>query len=227
LNREGSIFLLSYRPDFDYDFGKFPDYDAFRRAWTRGNEANNGGDLTRLYLMCLNTQRVIEERVEGDFVELGVYKGNSAKILCELGKRDSRRTVLFDTFSGFDEHDLVKEGQQVRRTYADTTLTAVRQFVGDDHVTYVPGRFPDSLTVAITPSKIALAHIDCDLYEPMKAGLEVFYPLMAPGGIFILHDYSSGWWEGAKRAIDEFLADKPERLVLMPDKSGTAIFRKI
>jgi O-methyltransferase len=60
----------------------------------------------------------------------------------------------------------------------------------------------------------------------MKAGLEVFYDRMSPGGIFILHDYSSGWWEGAKRAVDEFLADKPERLILMPDACGTAVFRR-
>ena len=227
LNGAGSMFILSYRPDFDYDFGHFPDYGRFFEYWKAGHEETNLGDLFRLYLLVLNTQLIIEDGIAGDFVELGVYKGNSAKILCELGRRANRKTVLFDTFGGFDKADISSEGQTVHRTYGDTSLEAVRRFVGEEDVVYVPGRFPDSLSKIEKPIQIALAHLDCDLYEPMKAGLEAFYDVMSPGGMFILHDYASGWWKGAKRAVDEFLRDKPERLIAMPDKSGTAIFRKI
>lgn len=225
MNRPGSMFILNYRPDFDYDFRRFPEYTSFLQYWSKGN-AENRGDLARLYLLYLNARRVIEENIEGDFVELGVYKGNSAKILCELAK-PGRRTFLFDTFLGFDSADLAGERQTVHRKFSDTSLSAVRQFVGDELVTYVPGRFPASLSSGTGPTKIALAHIDCDLYEPMKAGLEAFYDLMSSGGMFILHDYGSGWWQGVTRAVDEFLADKPERLVLMPDACGTAVFRKV
>jgi len=49
---------------------------------------------------------------------------------------------------------------------------------------------------------------------------------MSRGGMLVLHDYASGHWPGIRRAGDAFLLDKPERVVLMPDKSGTAIFRK-
>jgi hypothetical protein len=68
--------------------------------------------------------------------------------------------------------------------------------------------------------------LDCDLYEPMKAGLEFFYPRMTRGGIFLLHDYSSFSWNGAKKAIDEFCGQSGEFIVLMPDKSGSAFLRK-
>ena len=43
----------------------------------------------------------------------------------------------------------------------------------------------------------------------------------------IVHDYSSGAWPGIKQAVDEFLLNKPETLVRIPDKSGTAIFKKV
>jgi O-methyltransferase len=61
----------------------------------------------------------------------------------------------------------------------------------------------------------------------MKAALEYFYPRLVPGGFFILHDYSSLYWDGAEKAIDEFLADKPERVMPIPDKSGTVVVRKV
>lgn len=225
INRPGSMFVLNYRPDFDYDFGRFPDYARFQRYWVKGN-VENSGDLTRLYLLYLNARRVVQEDIAGDFVELGVYKGNSAKLLCEIARPAERRLFLFDTFLGFDSADLASERDRVHEKFVDTSLEGVRRFVGEDLVTYVPGRFPESLGEGSLPPRIALAHIDCDLYEPMKAGLQVFYERMSPGGLFVLHDYSSGWWRGATQAVDEFLADKPERLTLMPDACGTAVFRK-
>jgi O-methyltransferase len=38
------------------------------------------------------------------------------------------------------------------------------------------------------------------------------------GGVVILDDY--GHWEGARRAVDEFLAARGERLLLAPISSG-------
>jgi O-methyltransferase len=43
----------------------------------------------------------------------------------------------------------------------------------------------------------------------------------------IVHDYSGIAWEGVKKAVDEFLAPRPERPVLLPDRSGTAMIRKV
>ena len=94
-------------------------------------------------------------------------------------------------------------------------------------MTYVPGFFPESVKGVALPERLALAHIDCDLYEPMKAALESFYPRLSRGGLLIMHDYASGHWQGATRAVDEFFADKPEKPVIMPDKSGSAVIRRV
>lgn len=225
-NRTRSIFIRSYRPDFDYDLGGFDDFARFRDYWTRGNSINNLGDLARLYLLVLNAQQVLREAVPGDFAELGVYKGNSAKVLAEIARREGRHIYLFDTFAGFDPGEAQSLAPELKTEFRDTSLDLVKAFVGEDCVTYVPGKFPESLRSATLPERFALVHIDCDLYEPMKAGLEYFYPRVVPGGMFVLHDYGSGHWPGIGRAVDEFLADKPEHLVVMPDKSGTAVFRK-
>jgi hypothetical protein len=220
------MFLLCYRPDFDHDFGRMDAFPQFRSYWIKGNSSNNLGDLTRLYMLTLNLTKVIEEDIPGDFAELGVYKGNSAKILAESARRAGRKLYLFDTFSGFDSRETRHLGAQAAAAFDDTSLEAVSAFVGTEGVVYVPGFFPDSLRSAPGMGKFALVHIDCDLYEPMKAGLEFFYGRMSPGGFLVLHDYSSGHWPGIRRAVDEFLVDKPERIVLIPDKSGTAVLRK-
>ncbi|HXB61316.1 MAG TPA: TylF/MycF/NovP-related O-methyltransferase, partial [Acidobacteriaceae bacterium] len=114
-----------------------------------------------------------------------------------------------------------------RLEFADTSIDYVRQTVGNDAVTtYVQGFFPESVTPEVTERSFALVHIDCDLYEPMKAALEFFYPRMPKGGMLILHDYSSGTWEGTTKAVDEFCQATGEYISLWPDKSGTAMIRK-
>jgi len=72
-----------------------------------------------------------------------------------------------------------------------------------------------------------LVHLDCDLYAPFQAALRYFYPRLVSGGFLILHDYANAHWKGAEKAVDEFFADKPEKVIPIPDKSGTAVLRKI
>jgi len=228
LNRRTYLpFLIGHRPDFHSDFDRFPHYRELYDLWIARNVVNNCGDMARFYLICQNVSQILEEEVPGDFVELGVYKGNSAAVLAALGRRKKRHTYLFDTFSGFDARDLRGMDSGQRAQFADTSLEAVQKLVGADGVTYVKGFFPDSLSQVTLPERIAVVHIDCDLYEPMKAGLEQFYPRVPSGGLIMLHDYGSGHWPGAKRAIDEFFARRPEKPIVAPDKAGTAVVRKI
>jgi hypothetical protein len=226
VNRSRTRFAIEFRPDSHYDFQRCTDYETLFQAWLAGNHYNNCGDLSRFYTIYLNLEQVLSEGVPGDFVELGVYKGNSACILANFARRQNRHVFLFDTFEGFDQRDLQGVDNQRPVQFGDTSLDAVRKLVGADSVTYVKGFFPDSVTQIRMPERIAAAHIDCDLYGPMRAGLEWFYPRLSPGGILMLHDYSSGYWPGVTKAVDEFFEHLPERPVLVPDKSGTAIIRK-
>ena len=58
----------------------------------------------------------------------------------------------------------------------------------------------------------AIVNIDLDLFDPTKAALEHFFPLVVRGGVVILDDYEG--FPGAKKAVDEYLADhnRPERI---------------
>jgi len=47
---------------------------------------------------------------------------------------------------------------------------------------------------------------------------------MPSGGIIFVHDYNS--WDGARHAVDQFFASRPEVPLAMPDKCGSAVIVK-
>ena len=227
LNLLNLPYRLEYRPDYHVYDQQIPQYSVLQKAWLAGNGTNNGGDFTRFYMLYQNIRQILKDGVEGDFIELGVYKGNSATMLAALGRTAGRQTYLLDTFEGFDARDFRGDDAGRQMQFKDTSLERVRALVGEDRVTYIKGFFPESVKGLALPERLALAHIDCDLYDPMKAALESFYPRLSRGGLLIMHDYGSGHWRGATRAVDEFFADKPEKPIIMPDKSGSAVIRRV
>lgn len=219
---------VAFHPDSRFVFGSHAEFPELRHGWLAGNRLNNGGDTARLYAFILNVKRSEEEGIPGDYAELGVWKGNSSSVLAHYAAAHGRRVFLFDTFEGFRGEDLAGiQDLEKRIAFQDTSLAQVARTVGHpDVTTYIKGRFPDSITAAARAARYAFVSLDCDVYEPMKHGLDFFYGRMPAGGTIFAHDYSSGYWEGSRRAVDEFCARTGERAVLLPDKSGTAVIRK-
>jgi hypothetical protein len=218
--------FVSYQPDSHYIFGAHPEFDALFDRFTAHNKGNNGGDASRLWSLILNVKQVLGDGIPGDFAEVGVWKGNTAAVLARLAV--DRQVYLFDTFAGFNIRDIQGIDANKDVTFDDTSLELVKEVVGRERTNchYVPGWFPASASDEHRQRQYAVVSLDCDLYQPMKAGLEFFYPRMARGGIMFLHDYSSLYWDGAKLAVDEFCAETGEFIVLMPDKSGSAFLRR-
>src|SRR5271165_5093406 len=86
LNKRRGHYLIDYRPDFHYDFNRCPDYALLLQGWLANNRQVNCGDLARFCTIYLNVNQVLDDGIPGDFVELGVYKGNSASLLARLGQ---------------------------------------------------------------------------------------------------------------------------------------------
>lgn len=220
---KSNAFFLQLVPDWVYSDNV--DFQALRQHWSNDGSYNNEGDVARLLFLIANTQTVLASGVKGAFAELGVWRGNSAKIFQSLAPR--RKLYLLDTFAGFSQKDTAVDPSAAQHTgFSDTSLGAVKAFVGaGNNVVYCPGYFPETASLIPRDETFALVHLDCDLYAPIKAGLEFFYPRLNPGGMMIIHDYrSGGHWPGVAKAVDEFMSDKPEGIITMPDKSGTAIF---
>ncbi|MCR2745787.1 TylF/MycF family methyltransferase [Limnobacter parvus] len=220
--------FIQYQPDSKVHFDQHSEFEQLSQKFTAENQKNNGGDISRLWSLMLNLKQLEEQGVQGDFAELGVWRGNTAAVLAHYAKQQGRQVFLFDTFEGFNANDLKGVDQKhVEGAFQNTSVELVRSIVGHVDCSHiVQGYFPESLQPEHAERTYSAVSLDCDLYEPMKAGLAFFYPRMPKGGIFFLHDYSSHYWPGSKQAIDEFCAEHGVYIVLMPDKSGSAFFRK-
>ena len=227
--RQTHSLYLTYQPDSHQSANQHPEFSVLYSKFISNNLINNGGDLTRLWSLILNIKHtLLNDNVAGDFAELGVWRGNTASVLAHYAVAFNRTAYLFDTFEGFDTQDLVGIDAHQPKVFSDTSLALVREVIGEDMCAckVIVGHFPSSIKSEPISTLFSVVSLDCDLYEPMKAGLEFFYPRLSPGGIFLLHDYSSGQWGGAKKAIDEFCRETGNTTVLMPDKSGSAFMRK-
>jgi len=223
INAQHASHHVQHRPGNHVHFRKSQSVAKVLRAFV-DSDPGNADDLARAYFLIDNIARTLARGVEGALAELGVWRGHTAKILRMMAP--GRRLYLFDTFSGFVAGELPK-GDRRAALYSDTSLDAVKALVGTDEVVYCPGAFPASACQLPAGLRFALVHVDCDVAAPTKAGLELFYPRLNPGGLLIIHDYANDAWSGVAQTVDAFLADKPEHLVLIPDKSGTAVLVKI
>jgi len=222
-----TISYRSYLPDSFIVFNKYPESRELYSQWIQHSTINNKGDLNRYYSLILNLQQILNDGIEGDFAELGVYKGTTASVIAHYAKKSNRTLFLFDTFNGFDKRDLVDIDVNNSDDFSDTSYAAVSDFVGHKDVcNYFVGYFPLSVPEYIYKRTFAFIHLDCDLYRPMIDALRFFWPRLSNGGLLFLHDYSSGYWEGATKAVDEFCRETGSFVLLLPDRSGTAIIRK-
>ncbi len=190
--------------------------------------SRNYPDKVRLYNFWLQIQRINKDNVTGDFAELGVYKGDSARLLHILAP--DRTFHLFDTFGGFTSTDLQPEtgkaAEYSTKSFADTSLNKVLKNINGnpDKLKVHAGYFPQSAQ-GMEETIYSLINLDADLYNPTKAGLEFFYPRLSPGGVIFVHDYNSKW-DGLIKAVDEFVVTIPESLIVVPDLDSTVMIVK-
>ncbi len=197
----------------------------------------------RIAALCDAVRYVVTNRIPGDIVECGVWKGGSmmaaARTLIESGER-TRHLHLFDTFEGMTaptDEDVAASGESAAELMAKSdiakddaesvwcraALDVVRQAmdsVGYDNskIHYVKGRVEDTIP-ACAPGAIALLRLDTDWYESTRHEMIHLFPRLSVGGVLILDDY--GHWLGTRRAVDEYLRENNVPLLLQKiDYSG-------
>lgn len=151
-----------------------------------------------------------QQGVAGDFAEVGVYKGATARLICDV--KSDRQLHLFDTFQGLPP----VQGDDYH--YAEGMFAADlgkvrRRLAGFPEVHFYPGLFP-ATAEPVKSRFFSFVHLDVDLYQSTRDALEFFYPRLVPGGILLSHDHPTG--EGVRKAFAEFLADKPEKVIQLP-----------
>lgn len=155
----------------------------------------------------------------GHIVECGVYKGSSfirfATFRDMLESPYSRKIIGFDMFGKFprsgDKNDLefIKKfeksgGDGITKQEFEKVLNYKNfqnyELVEGDIAKTIPNYVKHHPEL-----KIALLHIDVDVYEPTKIILENLFDKVVKDGLIILDDY--GTVAGETKAVDEFFSD--------------------
>jgi O-methyltransferase len=188
----------------------------------------------RIFGLIEAVKYINANKIEGDIVECGVWKGGSmlaiAETLLKFNDKE-RRLYLYDTFEGMSEpteQDISFNNQKADQLldadkdkdknliWAYSTLDTVKQTMSlsnypAENIQYIKGKVEDTIPTTI-PENIALLRLDTDWYESTKHELIHLYPRLVKGGVLIIDDY--GFWKGARKAVDEYIAENNIQILL-------------
>jgi len=177
--------------------------------------------------------------VPGAILECGTHHGATLLGMAHVlrCRGSSARVYGLDSFEGFPEpsqgdafedgsmHPLIRKGA-LNEASLDTLSARLKGMGLSEQVTLIKGFFDDTLPT-LAGERFSLVHLDCDLYDSYRSCLEFIYLRMLPGGYIVFDDYNSPAYVGARRAVDEFFADKPERIQYFPEASGRRYFTRM
>ncbi|MFD7967768.1 TylF/MycF/NovP-related O-methyltransferase [Streptomyces clavifer] len=218
---------------------QFPaDYDDEAKDIIRAVKPFTMTSPERLNALVLATRHIVRHGIPGDIVECGVWRGGSmqacAKTLLSLGET-GRDLYLFDTYEGMTPptaEDLRRDGKPARELldaqgrdrpiWAVASLEDVRAGFEDvpypkERVHYVRGKVEDTVPEQ-APDRISILRLDTDWYASTRHELRHLYSRLVSGGVLLIDDY--GYWQGSRQAVDEFLEETGEQLLLLRMDEG-------
>ncbi len=205
-----------YTPLFNPGLG----YGEFKKFYDRAKDYTVVS-ADRCYILCTLASQALA--LNGDIWECGVYRGGTAVLLAELiaaTQGTSPALHLFDTFRGMPETDSKIDLHQ-SGDFADTSLSIVQERVHREvRVVFHEGFLPDTF-MGLESSQIAFAHIDVDLYQSVLDCCKFILPRLVNGGFIVFDDYGFPSCPGARKAVDEFFRDRPEKPLVL--STGQAI----
>jgi hypothetical protein len=147
--------------------------------------------------------------LRGDVFEFGSYRGGSAAFIAYVLRALERRARVyaFDTFEGLPD---ANEARDLHRAgdFRDADLGGLRAFIRgeklEQQLVPVAGLFEHSLPPLLAGKPaMALVHVDCDLYEPIKYLLGACDPYCEPGSYVVFDDPTFSSCIGAFDAMAE------------------------
>ncbi len=188
-------------------------------------------DDPRLMALESAAREIYYNHVDGAIAECGVYQGGFANYMSRF--MPDRKLYLFDTFSGFDDRDITPQEQidsgRFRREHMhdDTSVELTLSNIGYcTNAVVRKGYFPDT-AIGLEEEKFAFVSLDTDLYKPILAGLEFFWPRLNPGGYIFVDDFRHPLLLGVRKAVIEFCKREGIGYMSLPDGTdATAVISK-
>jgi len=184
-------------------------------------------DYVRIYSLELAAAQIAVEKLEGNTAEVGVYKGDFAKLINRAFP--GRKLYLFDTFEGFSADDLKGEREkgysEADETFQDTDISLVMsKMVCPEDVIVKKGYFP--ATAEGVEDSFVFVSLDADHFQPIYDGLRFFYPRLVKGGFIFIHDYNTPKYKGVKEAVEKYRLEVDIRYFPLCDLCGSLVILK-
>lgn len=189
--------------------------------------------IERMYSLYNATHYIFENKIEGDLVECGVWKGGACMLMGIMMKEyeSNRKIWMYDTFTGMtkpnDEEFDVSINKKCGELYAKNKnwcrsefkelMSNMKSAIGevglDNNLVVLEGDVCTDLdTDENLPKEISLLRLDTDFYKSTRKELEILYPKLVSGGVLIVDDY--GQFSGAKKAVDEYFIKNGIKMLL-------------
>lgn len=189
--------------------------------------------LPKFDRLLAETDRLRDARIPGDFVEFGLALGGSGIVLARAARRDGRGFAGYDVFGMIPPPTSDKDDDKSRQRYETIRSGGAKGLKGGEYYGYVDDLFDrvtghfarhgvpvDGTGIRLVRGlfedswprdpveRIALAHLDCDWYDPVRFCLNAVADRVSPGGAIVLDDYND--YGGCRIATDEFLLQRPD-----------------
>ena len=191
--------------------------------------------VEKMYALYSAVDYILSRNIQGHFVECGVWRGGSSMLVArmlQLRGITDRKIYLFDTFEGMSEptqddvdykgnnaSKLLKENEHNKEesVWCLASIEDVEKNIklteySLENITFVKGKVEDTLPNYTNLGDIAILRLDTDWYESTKQELVYLYPQLVNNGVLIIDDY--GFWEGCKKAVDEYLTENNLSILL-------------
>lgn len=191
----------------------------------------------RSYTLQQMVEHCITIGIEGDVAECGCWKGQSSHIISTILRANgfSGTFHIFDSFEGGLSDKQVEDNNQ-RVTMDGKAVQDEKQFFASSesdlhhalagfnfyrlYKGWIPDRFHE-----VADRTFSFVHVDVDLFQPTLDSLSFFWPRLSDGGVLIVDDYGYTQFPGAKKAVDQFLADKKYRMFFAYPLGGCFIIK--
>jgi len=202
--------------------------DKWRSLYKATQAETNGDSTDNIFRQCrfystLQMANYAASLPIGDVIECGCWHGHSTIAIASVlaDHKFSGRFHVFDSFEGglSDFQDKDESYFQLSETEKRVQIS---QFKSNfDFVESVTARFgfielhrgwiPQSFA-SFSMRPVKFVHVDVDMYEPTKAALEFFWDGLVSDGCIVVDDYNHAVFEGATRAVDEFVEGKAPKI---------------
>jgi hypothetical protein len=195
------------------DFRCIAHYDLDRAQWKVDPLARPVTLLTKAQLDLIEQAALAleEQKVPGDYLEAGIWRGGAViflRALLDAYGIETRKVFAADSFAGIPRNvRAINDPVDLWKDRWVASLDEVRQNIArfglrDERIVFTPGFFEESLKT-LAKERFALIRLDSDSYDSVETSLAWLYPLLSQRGIVIIDDWHL---PGCQMAVRDYRA---------------------